>query len=111
MSKYKKINDVLLKGEAFLPKIYRVSLEQGQFIAPLHRRYPNTILGPEYLVKYKFNLKFDKSPYPPRDEWREIGWGAPDAHGFWEWNEFSSRKLSKAEIRAANTLWKDCIIM
>jgi hypothetical protein len=84
-----KINESLLTDDAFLPKTYTVRLEKGEFITPYDamrtEEIPNT---PAFALR----LVFDKSPYPPRDEWKEPD-GAPDAIKFWEWKEFCGRQL------------------
>ncbi|PIG85327.1 hypothetical protein AARAC_002836 [Aspergillus arachidicola] len=81
------INEQLLTDAAFLPKEYTVKLENGQFLcaSDVGRRYSDS-------PRFRTRLVFDKSPYPPREEWRETDGGA-DANRFWEWREFCSRRL------------------
>ncbi|KAI1181489.1 hypothetical protein F5B17DRAFT_425115 [Nemania serpens] len=86
-----KINEHLLSEEAFLPKTYRVRLETGVFIAP--RDLSSREATSESVPKYAYRLTFDKSPYPPREQWKDTT-GAPDAIKFWEWTEFVSGRMS-----------------
>ncbi|TFL04953.1 hypothetical protein BDV98DRAFT_601401 [Pterulicium gracile] len=89
MSNY-TINEALLTDDAFLPKSYIVSLEKGRFITAFDQLGEPRRL--EYTPEYALRLTFDRSPYPPREEWRRPE-GAPDAMKFWEWREFCGGKL------------------
>ncbi|RMZ37268.1 hypothetical protein CA14_012039 [Aspergillus flavus] len=81
------INEQLLTDAAFLPKEYTVKLENGQFLcaSDVGGRYSDS-------PRFRTRLVFDKSPYPPREEWKETD-GGVDANRFWEWREFCSRRL------------------
>lgn len=47
---------------------------------------------PEFLLR----LVFDKSPYPPRSEWKKPE-GGPDGGQFWDHKEFVSRRSPGAD--------------
>ncbi|KNG90685.1 hypothetical protein ANOM_001099 [Aspergillus nomiae NRRL 13137] len=81
------INEQLLTDAAFLPKEYTATLEAGRFLCA-------SDVGGGYSdsPRYGARLSFDKSPYPPREEWKEAG-GGVDVNRFWEWREFCSRRL------------------
>ncbi|KAE8402365.1 hypothetical protein BDV37DRAFT_284846 [Aspergillus pseudonomiae] len=81
------INEQLLTDAAFLPKEYTVTLEAGRFLCA-------SDVGGGYSdsPRYGARLSFDKSPYPPREEWKETG-GGVGANRFWEWREFCSRRV------------------
>ncbi|KAE8143868.1 hypothetical protein BDV38DRAFT_232145 [Aspergillus pseudotamarii] len=81
------INEQLLTDAAFLPKEYTITLETGQFLcaSDVGGRFGDS-------PRFGTRLSFDKSPYPPRQEWRETD-GGVDANEFWEWREFCSRRL------------------
>ncbi|KAE8311249.1 hypothetical protein BDV41DRAFT_578733 [Aspergillus transmontanensis] len=83
------INEQLLTDAAFLPKEYTVKLENGQFLcaSDVGGRYSDS-------PRFRTRLVFNKSPYPPREEWKETD-GGVDANRFWEWREFCSRRLPK----------------
>ncbi|EON68402.1 hypothetical protein W97_07726 [Coniosporium apollinis CBS 100218] len=75
-----RINESLLTDDAFLPKAYTLSLEKGKFLTPLDAMRTEEI---QYTPRFALRLVFDKSPYPPGHEWKELG-GAPDAMKLWE---------------------------
>ncbi|OBT69628.1 hypothetical protein VE03_00730 [Pseudogymnoascus sp. 23342-1-I1] len=79
-----RINESLLTDAAFLPKTYTVRLEKGNFLTPYDAMLPEE---DQYTPRFALRLAFDKSPYPPRHEWKEPG-GAPDAMKMWEWKDF-----------------------
>jgi len=84
-----RINESLLTDDAFLPKTYTVRLEKGEFITSYDAMSTEEIPNAS---TFALRLVFDKSPYPPRDEWKTPE-GAPDAIKFWEWKEFCGRRL------------------
>jgi hypothetical protein len=102
--------DQFLQAEAFLPKLFTITIEKGNFIQPsrsiLEKRSPN-------LERYKLHLTFDKSPFPPPAEWKDTS----DIHlPVWEYREFvrkRSAELSKKE-RAMNDIspreWSECAV-
>ena len=83
-----KLNESLLTDEAFKPKTFSVMLEKGNFLTP-----QDEMLSAEdkYTPRFAFRPEFDRSPYPPRSEWKEPQ-GAPDAMKMWEWKDFVGRK-------------------
>ncbi len=52
-----------LTDDAFVPKTYTISLEKGNFALPILSSPTRFDRG------YMFRLSFDRSPYPPRNEW------------------------------------------
>lgn len=92
LSSRPNLNVETLIDDAFQPKSYTIRIEEGNFIEPCGAGYPN-------LEKQRFarRLLFDKSPYPPRSEWKNPD-GGPDGGRFWEIKEFvakESRDLRK----------------
>ncbi|PNY24992.1 Uncharacterized protein TCAP_05076 [Tolypocladium capitatum] len=85
-----RINEALLTDDAFLPKTYLISLERGVFLAPFDAQATDN--HHPYTARFAYRLSFDKSPYPPREEWREPE-GAPDAIRFWEWKQFCGGQI------------------
>ncbi|KAF2187200.1 hypothetical protein K469DRAFT_705758 [Zopfia rhizophila CBS 207.26] len=86
-----RINEALLKDQAFPPKRFAVSLEKDSYWLPAALRFLSI---PAWVPRYVFCLLFDKSPYPPREEWKSTQ-GRPNANKFWELREFCSRKLPR----------------
>jgi len=73
-----------LEDAAFQPKTYRLQLEEGNFLVTGRTTYG---VNPTY----KYRLLWDKSPYPPLDEWK---WKAPaKACKFWERKDFYQSQL------------------
>ncbi|KAI1302986.1 hypothetical protein F5Y03DRAFT_360654 [Xylaria venustula] len=105
---YAKLNEMCLTDDAFVPKLYKVRIERGHFIEPIYYSSPGT-------TRYSHRLLFDKSPYPPRTEWREPR-GGPDSNEFWNHKEFVGRKAPQLERqgRAMNDTspwrWNECIV-
>ena len=97
--RWKQINEALLTDDAFLPKTYTIRLEKDNFLAPV-----DTISQSEneFTPRYALRLAFDKSPYPPRHEWKEPG-GAPDGLKMWEWKDFVRQK--SPELKTHWKLW------
>lgn len=84
------INERYLLDHAFVPKMYTVRLEKGTF-APYAELMMRRIRTPS---RYGLRLVFDRSPYPPLQEWRVTG-GA-EANKVWEWRIFCARELPEA---------------
>ncbi|PYI07788.1 hypothetical protein BO78DRAFT_340668 [Aspergillus sclerotiicarbonarius CBS 121057] len=87
------LNEENLIDDAFLPKTYSVRLEKGMFKTAFERT-----AGPvrSWAPSYAYQLVFDKSPFPPRQEWRDLeDVPEPPFLGISEWKEFCSRPLSK----------------
>lgn len=102
-----KINESLLTEEAFLPKTYTIRLEKGNFLTPYDSKLPKE---DQYTPRFALRLAFDKSPYPPRHEWKEPG-GAPDAMKMWEWKDFCGRQSPALKTQGNKlTLWRNCVV-
>ncbi|KAF2194656.1 hypothetical protein K469DRAFT_650591 [Zopfia rhizophila CBS 207.26] len=84
-------NEHVLKPEAFLPKRFAITLEKGSF-------WPAGVQSlsrvPDWISRHSYRLLFDKSPFPPRDEWKDPD-GGPDANQFWEFRKFCSHPVPK----------------
>lgn len=85
---YNSLNEQALTEAAFNPKTYMLTLEHGIFedpsdewlqSKPAHYRPP----------RYDFRLSFDKSPFPPRAEWKEAAMAPAEAMRFWDMREFA----------------------
>ncbi|PGH17862.1 hypothetical protein AJ80_04685 [Polytolypa hystricis UAMH7299] len=97
-----KLNEELLKDDAFVPKTYSIHLKKGDFLTDADARMDKQL---PYTPHFWLRLVFDKSPYPPRKEWKEPS-GAPDSCKFWEWKEFCGRQLpGKTE-----SAWGNCVV-
>ncbi|KAI3011142.1 hypothetical protein CBS147346_1343 [Aspergillus niger] len=87
------LNEENLIDAAFLPKRYSVRLEKGSFKTAFERA-----AGPvrPWRQSYAYQLVFDKSPYPPLNEWKDPEEAPePPFLPFEGWNEFCSRALPK----------------
>ncbi|RYP13636.1 hypothetical protein DL767_010646 [Monosporascus sp. MG133] len=90
-----RINEHQLTEDAFVPKAYRVTLERGEFRSREDlSRFPASEM-PVWAERFALRLLFDKSPYPPRQEWKQPE-GMPDANKVWEWKEFCGRRFPRA---------------
>ncbi|XXG96285.1 hypothetical protein Hte_002566 [Hypoxylon texense] len=105
------INEQSLTDDAFRPKLFHVRIEKGNFVEPNSIGYLPDSDKPRFAVR----LLFDKSPYPPRSEWRMPEKG-PDDSQFWDHVEFVSRSspdLAK-QGRAMNEVpvgaWSGCVV-
>lgn len=105
------INELGLTDDAFRPKSYTVRIEQGNFIEPCYIGCPS-LDRPRFALR----LLFDKSPYPPRSEWRKPENG-PDDSQFWHHKEFVSRSFwdPKKQERPENDIsaWtrNNCLVL
>lgn len=90
-----RINESLLTDDAFLPKMYTVRLEVGNFLTPYDLMLPEE---DQYTPRIALRLAFDQSPYPPRHEWKKPG-GAPDAMKMWKWKDFCGRQSPELKTR------------
>lgn len=100
-----QINESLLVDDAFRPKIYTVRLEKGNFLSAHDAMLPKEH---EFTPRFALRLVFDKSPYPPRMEWKRPE-GSPVALKVWEWKEFCARE--SPELKAlANPWWGKCVM-
>ncbi|KAI9683733.1 MAG: hypothetical protein M1822_005923 [Bathelium mastoideum] len=111
LSSRPNLNADTLVDDAFQPKSYTIKIERGNFIEPCCIGYTNLQES-----RFALRLVFDKSPYPPRSEWKEPE-GGPDGGQFWDIKEFvarESRDLRK-QGRAMNDPsaagWNRCEVM
>ncbi|TVY44160.1 hypothetical protein LOCC1_G005920 [Lachnellula occidentalis] len=102
-----------LEDTAFQPKSYSIRIEKGHFVRPSAVGSPVNYKHPD---KYALRLLFDKSPYPPREEWTEPE-GGPDSGRFWNITEFVGRDAPELEKlgRAMNDpappgSWESCAV-
>lgn len=96
-----KMNESLLIDDAFLPKTYGIRLEEGNFLTPSDAMSPKE---DKYTPRFALRLAFDKSPYPPRHEWKEPE-GAPDAMRMWEWKDFYGRQSAELKRHGDRDTW------
>jgi len=73
-----------LEDTAFQPKSYSIRIEKGHFV-----RWCEA--GSKSPSRFRLRLLFDKSPFPPREEWMKPE-GGPDSSQFWNITEFVSRE-------------------
>jgi hypothetical protein len=105
------LNELGLTDDAFRPKSYTIRIEKGNFTEPCHVGYSSSYTPPRFALR----LLFDKSPYPPRSEWRKPE-GGPDSGQFWDHIEFVGRISPELEKqgRAMNDLplagWHSCAV-
>ncbi|RDK38958.1 hypothetical protein M752DRAFT_329516 [Aspergillus phoenicis ATCC 13157] len=87
------LNEENLINAAFLPKRYSVRLEKGSFKTAFERA---AVPVRPWRQSYAYQLVFDKSPYPPLNEWKDPEEAPePPFLPFEEWREFCSRALPK----------------
>lgn len=91
LSKSTIINELGLEDDAFRPKSYTIRIERGNFIEPC---YIGSVSS--HRLRFALRLVFDKSPYPPRSEWRKPD-GGPDGGQFWDHKEFVGRSSPELE--------------
>ncbi|GKZ20047.1 hypothetical protein AbraIFM66951_001639 [Aspergillus brasiliensis] len=88
------LNEENLIDAAFLPKRYSVRLEKGSFKTAFERTAGPAVRP--WRQSYAYQLVFDKSPYPPLNEWKDPEEAPePPFLPFEEWREFCSRALPK----------------
>ncbi|KAE9368312.1 hypothetical protein N431DRAFT_485870 [Stipitochalara longipes BDJ] len=100
LSKGTMLNERGLTDDAFRPKSYNIRIEKGHFVEPSYIG-----VSTEYKTRFALRLLFDRSPYPPRSQWREPERG-PDGGRFWDHKEFVGRISNelKNQGRAMNDL-------
>ncbi|KAI1771033.1 hypothetical protein F4818DRAFT_220235 [Hypoxylon cercidicola] len=104
------VNEYSLTDDAFRPKSYTVRIEKGNFVEPCTIGYPKLDN-----LRFALRLLFDKSPYPPRSEWKTPE-GGPDGGQFWDHVEFVARTSSDLakQGRAMNETsvggWSGCVV-
>ncbi|PSR81351.1 hypothetical protein BD289DRAFT_393570 [Coniella lustricola] len=105
------LNERGLTEDAFQPKRFTITVEQGNFVEPCYVGESSS-----FSSRYAFRLVFDKSPYPPRSEWKSPE-GGPDSAQFWNITEFVGRQSDELKRgRAMNDVaaggsWNYCQIM
>ncbi|KAI1409889.1 hypothetical protein F5Y13DRAFT_169166 [Hypoxylon sp. FL1857] len=111
LSRSTLVNEYSLTDEAFRPKSYTIRIEKGNFMVPCCVGYVSSSKTPRYGLR----MLFDKSPYPPRSQWREPEQG-PDDCQFWDHIEFVSRPAPDLERQgqAMNDTyprgWSECVV-
>lgn len=115
-----KINEHCLYDDAFRSRTYTIRLEQGNFGAP-------NFCQDTPQERFTHRLVFDKSPYPPRREWKCDGLEGPDGrtgpddgadgNRFWDRSVFVSRRsqeltdLRRRELEEKNKhWWTGCVV-
>ncbi|KAI9651825.1 MAG: hypothetical protein M1829_002138 [Trizodia sp. TS-e1964] len=93
------LTEKVLRDAAFRPKPFCLRMEKGVFMEP-------GMVGVEGMgaARYTLRLLFDKSPFPPREEWWKPNSGpdgGPDGISFWEKREFVARRARELEGRGA----------
>ncbi|KAH8812553.1 hypothetical protein F5884DRAFT_855850 [Xylogone sp. PMI_703] len=110
LSKSTILNELSLTEDAFQPKLYTIRIEKGNFTEPCYVGYQGS-----YKPRFALRIVFEKSPYPPRAEWKKPE-GGPDANQFWDHTEFVSRRSPELDKqgRAMNDIpsasWNSCAI-
>lgn len=77
-----------LEDAAFQPKIYRLQLDEGKFLVRGRTDYG-------FHPSYQYRLLWDKSPYPPFEEWKHKQ--AAKACKFWERNDFYRGQIDEPQ--------------
>ncbi|KAI9662744.1 MAG: hypothetical protein M1829_006139 [Trizodia sp. TS-e1964] len=103
-------NEHSLSDDAFRAKPFSIRIEKGNFTEPVW-------VGSEgsFRPRYTFRLLFDKSPYPPREEWKKPE-GGPDSNKFWDNVEFVGRRSPELDGKGiamndvAPTGWRSCAV-
>lgn len=97
-----------LSSAAFRPKQYNVTLLRGSFIEPFQlatkEPYP---LFKDYLDvprRFRLQLVFDISPYPPREEWIKSKHYALDHLRFFDMKVFVTDDIDRKDETWAETL-------
>jgi hypothetical protein len=88
--KFPFANEGSLTDDAFQPKSFTVRIEEGDFEIPSKAWVPSKrahLSSGKLSLDYKRRLVFDKSPYPPKSEWKK------GSHGkdLWDFKEFVSK--------------------
>ncbi|KAI0392218.1 hypothetical protein F5Y17DRAFT_460111 [Xylariaceae sp. FL0594] len=82
-----KSSSMLNELDAFdTPRTYVVRMEKGNFVKPCAVGYGSD----EEEERFALRIVFDRSPYPPRAQWRNPD-GGPDSGRFWDHVEFVAR--------------------
>lgn len=104
-----------LRSAAFRPKQYTLTLSRGRFIEPFHYfiKAPYPLLQPYYHRhlpnRYTHQIVFDKSPYPPLEEWVE-SYGKGTLKGTLEHYQFWERtNFVRGEILKKDQTWAEIL--
>ncbi|KAI1213100.1 uncharacterized protein F4807DRAFT_457185 [Annulohypoxylon truncatum] len=101
------INERSLTDDAFQPRLFTVRIEKGNFVVPA------STVSSDW--RYELRLLFDKSPYPPRSQWKNPEHG-PDDSQFWDIVEFVSRHVPDLEKQGkpmnltSSEGWNGCVV-
>lgn len=104
-----------LASDALQPKRFALRLEKGRFISILdkfHKKPYPLFQTYSYLPgRYTWQITFDKSPYPPMEQWRTEATGEPSTiqaclefYHFWEFREFVRGEIPKSQETWAERL-------
>jgi hypothetical protein len=72
------LNEHSLSDDAFRAKSFTIRMEKGNFTEPIWVKSKDS-----YRPRYALRLLFDKSPCPPREEWKKPE-GGPESNNFWQ---------------------------
>jgi hypothetical protein len=104
------MNEHSLSDDAFRAKSFTVRIEKGNFTEPSWVGFKGS-----YRPRYALRLLFDKSPYPPREEWKKPE-GGPESNHFWDHVEFVGRRSPELDKKgiAMNDAdpagWGSCVV-
>lgn len=89
------VNETNLVDAAFRPRIYQIELAKGRFYEPDWLAFEGVPSKPpkDSEIWYGLRLVFDRSPYPPLEQWKEevdfgIPWRAAKGNKFFEFRDF-----------------------
>lgn len=91
-----RVNEANLIDAAFQPKIYKLELAKGRFAMPDWLHWEGKTFSPprdDPEIWFGLRLVFDKSPYPPLEEWIEESnyggpWRSAKANKYFEFRDF-----------------------
>jgi hypothetical protein len=104
------LNEHSLLDDAFRAKSFMVRIEKGNFTEPIWVGSKGS-----YRPRYALRLLFDKSPYPPPEEWKKPE-GGPESNHFWDNVEFVGRRSPELDKKgiAMNDVdpagWGSCVV-
>ncbi|KAH6642136.1 hypothetical protein C7974DRAFT_468559 [Boeremia exigua] len=103
-----------LYSAAFLPKQFTLTLSRGTFIEPFHEFVkPPYPLFQRYRfapTRYSYKISFDKSPYPPPEEWdksfeNNVLGASMNYHRYWEMKDFVWGRKDKTWAQTLDLGW------
>lgn len=92
------MNEKLLRNVAFIPKTFAARLEEGKFRTPLYVQYGVTIS--EYERWDAFRMVFDRSPFPPQEEWQRPDDGGINSIKMWKIRELVAHELPEIGLES-----------